>query len=78
MGIASNARFLFVLTLGLSPRFTLVIFIRFQGLSVIFITDSRGSFEGKLSLRLIVGAVLTSPVIVLRFNELELRALKKL
>jgi len=56
----------FFLTLGLLQRFDLSYLYPFQGLSVIFITLTAAIvLKEKLSLRLIVGAVLISAGIVL-------------
>ena len=56
----------FFLTLGLLQRFDLSYLYPFQGLSVIFITLTAAVvLKEKLSLRLIVGAVLISAGIVL-------------
>jgi len=56
----------FFLTLGLLQRFDLSYLYPFQGLSVIFITLTAAvMLKEKLSLRLIVGAVLISAGIVL-------------
>ncbi len=56
----------FFLTLGLLQRFDLSYLYPFQGLSVIFVTlTAAGVLKEKLSLRLIVGAVLISAGIVL-------------
>jgi len=56
----------FFLTLGLLQRFDLSYLYPFQGLSVIFITLTAAVvLKEKLSLRLIVGAVLISTGIVL-------------